>query len=396
MVVDVREGRFLPEIDSELCSQCGICLVVCPCYCLDISELHLNAFGHKSEDILLGSRLNCYIGHSADNDIRYNSSSGGLVTTLLIYLLENGYINGALITKMNEENPLHPQPFIARTEKDIILAAKTKYCPVPANIALRDIIDEEGKYAVVGLPCHLHGIRKAEMSNNELKNRIILHIGILCSGVPNFKATEYLLRRMRIKTEAISSLEYRGLGWPGKMSIILKNGDKHIIPYPTYWDEFGGLFYPYRCAMCTDWFAKLADISFGDAWLTEFKKDTIGSSIVISRTSQSEDFLQRMIHAGIMELNGVNGELVKKSQGGYIQRRKDFEVYLKISNLFKRKTIFIGDGPVLGPSPPNYIRGSVIYFMSFIASNKRLWWFIDIYCWLLKQGRCIWTWFMRR
>ena len=35
---------------------------------------------------------------------------------------------------MKKDNPLEPEPFIARTREEIIEASKSKYCPVPANI----------------------------------------------------------------------------------------------------------------------------------------------------------------------------------------------------------------------------------------------------------------------
>jgi len=38
--------------------------------------------------------LNCYIGHSTDYNIRYNSASGGHVTQLSIFALEVGIIDG--------------------------------------------------------------------------------------------------------------------------------------------------------------------------------------------------------------------------------------------------------------------------------------------------------------
>ena len=165
IVKNNSKGIYLPQLDNERCNQCGICLDACPGHSVDFQQLNLDIFGKEPEDILLGNYLNCYVGHATDYEIRYNSASGGLVTALLIFALEEGLIDGALVTKMSEQNPLEPQPFIARTKEQIISAAKSKYCPVPANIALKEILKEDGKFAVVGLPCHVHGIRKAEAIN---------------------------------------------------------------------------------------------------------------------------------------------------------------------------------------------------------------------------------------
>ena len=130
-----------------------------------------------SNNIHIGNYLKCYLGHSTDYDIRFNSSSGGLITQLLIFALEEGIITGALVTRMKKDKPLEPEPFIARTKKEILDAMGSKYCPVPANIALKEILkSKEGeKFAVVGLACHIHGIRKAEQIYASLKKKIILH-----------------------------------------------------------------------------------------------------------------------------------------------------------------------------------------------------------------------------
>lgn len=393
MVIDHRKGVYLPQLDKEQCNQCGICLDACAGHSVDFKDLNLAVFGQEAKDTLLGNYLNCYIGHTTDYEIRYNSASGGLVTALLIFALEKGIIDGALVTKMNnEEKPLEPQPFIARTGEDIISTAKSKYCPVPANIALREILDREGKYAVVGLPCHLHGIRKAEMVSSELRNRIALHVGIFCSGVPNFRATEFLLRRLRLKIEEVKTLEYRGEGWPGKMSLKLKSGEAKLIPYPTYWEGFGGLFFPLRCRMCVDWFSKLADISCGDAWLPELKRDKVGSSVIVSRTAQGENILQQMMHDGIIELSTIGSGKVKESQGGFSQKREDFKAHLAISKLFNRKVPIPNDGLVLRLSPRTYIRSGLLYSLGLLASSRRLWWLLDIYCLLFGQARRIGSW----
>ena len=108
---------------------------------------------------------------------------------VLISALEKNLIDGALVTRMKKDNPLESEAFIARTKEEIISASKSKYCPVAANISLKQILKEEGRFAVVGLPCHLHGIRKAEKINKALGKKIVFHFGLLCSHMVNFIGT---------------------------------------------------------------------------------------------------------------------------------------------------------------------------------------------------------------
>jgi coenzyme F420 hydrogenase subunit beta len=128
-------------------------------------------FPNTNCDPLAGRYLQCYLGYANKQDLRYNCASGGLITAFLLYALAEGLIGGALVTKMDEKHPSEPKPFIARTREDIISAACSKYCPVPANTALREILRSEGRFAVVGLPCHLHGVRKAEVLLSKVREK---------------------------------------------------------------------------------------------------------------------------------------------------------------------------------------------------------------------------------
>ena len=161
----------------------------------------------------MGSYLKCCIGHATESGVRYKASSGGVVTGLLIYALEHGIIDGALVTRMNKERPWEPEPFIAKTRDEVIEASKSKYCPVPANIMIKELLNahEGEKFAVVGLPCHIQGIRKAEQIYKKLKARVVLHIGLFCSHTDTFWLTDYLLKSMDVqKTISRASISWGG------------------------------------------------------------------------------------------------------------------------------------------------------------------------------------------
>lgn len=322
LTINEKKGIYVPELNEEKCNNCGICHEVCPGHEVDFKQLNLEIFRKEPEDVLIGNYINCYIGHSTDYDIRYNSSSGGLVTALLIFALEEGMIDGALVTRMKRDNPLEPEPFIARTREEIIEASKSKYCPVPASIALKEILEsKEGeKFAVVGLPCHIHGIRKAEQINKKLKEKIVLHIGIFCNHAPNFWGTKLLLQKLKVRENEVLKLDYRGEGRPGSMKISKKSGE---LLLPDYWGFVGAyFFYPARCLMCSDGICELADLSFGDAWLPELSDDKIGKSMIISKSEIGEKVLQAMKLKNEIELNKVNAKKVIQSQAGMLYFKK--------------------------------------------------------------------------
>ena len=383
LVIDKTKGLYIPQLDRGRCSECGICFEVCPGHSVDFTALNQDIFGKQPEDVVLGNYLNCYLGHATDYEIRYNSASGGLVTTLLIFALEEGLIDGALVTRMNREKPLEPEQFIARTREEIISAARSKYCPVPANIALKEILKEEGKFAVVGLPCHIHGIRKAEVVNKKLKEKIALHLGVLCGHTDSFRETEFILKKYAINKEQVVQLDYRGKGWPGAMTIHLRKGGIKSIPYEEYIYLHGlRLFTPWRCNLCADSISRLADITFMDAWLPEIMaQDKTGKSIIVSRTGVGERLCQNAKLKRIAELEKIDSDRVSQSQGKMALSNKDLEAFFNLSRLF-RHSIPNYNMQLPCSGPVNYLRALVTYFNMWVSSRSYTQKFINPLLWL--------------
>lgn len=372
--IDVKKSIYLPELDKDKCNHCGICRKVCPGNEVDFKALNHEIFSKKVDNILIGNYLNCYVGYSTDYDVRYNSASGGLITQLLIFALEERIIDGALVTRMKKDSPLEPEPFIARTKEEVIEASKSKYCPVPTNVALKDILESNDgeKFAVVGLPCHIQGIRKAEQINKKLKEKIILHLGIMCSHTLNFMATEFMLNKLGANRSEVEKLNYRGEGWPGKLLIQFKNGDKKYYPFSL----FGRLhllhfFAPKRCLICIDQNCELSDISFGDAWLPEYiSKDNKGTSIIAVRTKIAEELLQKAIFENKLNLNRIDHNILISSQKDVIRFKKR-NAYL---STFKKKPIYNSD--LLKPEFRDYLTAIIFQFHIYVSQHRRLWPFI--------------------
>lgn len=366
MAADENKGIYIPEVDLSRCNDCGICYNVCPGHGTDFDKLNIKLFGKTPKNILIGNYLHCYIGYSADDNIRYNSASGGLVTQVLLYALESGMIDGALVTRMSKKKPFEAEPFIAKTREELLDASKSKYCPVSANIALSDIIKSEKgkKFAVVGLPCHIQGVRKAEEIDPELKNKIILHVGLFCNHTPNFWGTEILLRKIKADKESITKLDYRGEGWPGIMKICSTNSEM-IINFFDSWRIIGSFFfYPTRCLMCSDCISELADISFGDAWLDELHYDKKGTSIMISKNQMAENILQQMKQDGIIELTEIEEQKVIESQLAMLHYKK--KIYPASINLFGVTPKYNNTIP---PDKIDYLLFLYIYVNSLLSSK---------------------------
>jgi len=377
MVKDDKNGIYKPVV-NEKCEECGLCLEACFGIGVD-PKLSLDIFDKGSEDPVLGINSNCYGGYACDNEIRYSSASGGIVTALLLFALKEKMVDGVLVTKM--DRPLEPKPFIAKTRSEVISAARSKYCPVPADVAVKAIMQEDGHYAVVGLPCHIYGIRKAESIYPDLADKILFHIGIFCGGTPNFLATEFLLRRLKVRREEITRIEYRGEGWPGKMLIELKGTDKNesnrlLLSYPEYWDGFNSLFLPYRCTLCADGFNKFADISCGDGWLPEYRGDNLGISLIITRNEIGEQLISGAYEKGKIQIKNIDSVKVKQAQKPMIRfKTEDLRARIQLLNTLRKPlpTYISTNVEIPPPTLANYVRSAMFYVLRFIASKRPMW-----------------------
>ncbi len=376
MEINWDKGTYVPAIDKDKCNECRLCFEVCPGHNVDFKKLNVEVFGNEPEDIRLGNYLECYIGHTVDTDMRYNSTSGGLVTEILVFALEKGIIDGALVTRMKVNSPFEPEPFIARTREDLIAASKSKYCPVPANIALREILGAKNgeKFAVVGLPCHIQGVRKAELVNTKLRDRIVIHIGLFCGCTCSFRGTEFLLHQSGLNRQTIEQINYRGEGWPGGMSLQKNDNSSVFIPLSEYWTNKFTAFALPRCALCSDATAELADISFADAW--GLASNNIGESVVISRNETGDGILKQMLSEEIIEIIPLKPNKIVHTQKAVI-RKKSVKARFHLFRIIGKKVPAYNQN-LLKPGFMVYVAGIWLIMRMILASNRRLWGVLNV------------------
>lgn len=361
-----HDGKFFPSIDFSKCVDCGLCVKVCP-VTSNVNELSEFVFGKKVEDIWLGNHLNFYAGYATNDKIRYNSSSGGLATTLLIFALEKELIDGALVTRFKRNNPLKPEVFLAKSPEEIIRASGSKYCPVALSSQIDKILRNKGNYAVVGLPCHIYGIRYAEMMLKEVKDKIVLHLGLFCQHTITFDGTMVLLKKLHVHPKNVKKLSYRGEGWPGKIIVTLKNGSKKKFSFKHMWSIlFGAFFYsPPACLLCSDMTAEFADISLGDAWHPRYMHDTRGRSMIITRTEKGREILEKARLEGKIKVEKLKREDILKSHKLAIYfKKRNIHARARLLNLCNEKVI-----------PSNTCRNASVrdYLPAFLAIiNMRL------------------------
>ncbi len=411
-----KAGSYRPRITSgKECTRCNMCIGTCPPLSLNLGDFAEKLFGNPPKDSEIGHYIDLFQGFSSDVKARHEGSSGGVGTTLISYLLQSGAIDAALLVKGNPNNPIRPVPFLAYSSSDAFEAKGSRYYPVPLNIKIREILEKKIKVAVVGLPCHLHGLRLASAANSELNELIVAYIGLFCGKTPSANATNCLCRALGHNPAHVLSIAYRGQGWPGFVRIASDSGASKI-EYKNCWKYFLGsnYFALKHCLMCEDFFAELSDISLGDAWLDSIENDTVGRSLIITRTSKAQAIIDKMREKGILSLWPVNAMEVKKDFASNIIRKKRLnksnlfngckdhnglkklfesksvydEIYLTFENLQR----WIGDNRFLSQ---RLIKYPPTFFMKCMFFIQKLLWFLvvrrpdhkDFFKWAVKKCR---------
>ena len=334
-------GFYEAVVDSSKCTACKLCLEVCPSHVIDFDEMNNFVFNKRASDDLIGNYIRFYVGHAKDNSIYQSGQSGGLITALLVFALEKGFIEGAVVTKMGKTDPLHPKVIIAKNKEELLSATRSKYCSAPVNMIIKEILKRDGKYAVVGLPCQIYALRKLEKLIPQLKDKIVLHMGLFCSHVLSLKVIDFLSYKAGVHKDDIVKFDYRAKewrGWPGDVSFELRNGTTKFLPRDCRMLT-KNFFSPWRCKMCYDHLNEFADVSFGDAWLPEVRKHRKGETIVITRTEKGENLIQKAKEEGVIEVREVSRTTLMQAQKRSIKAKKNWlEAHLYAAKLFGRDT----------------------------------------------------------
>lgn len=332
-------GEFVPKLDENLCTECGLCLKVCPFSEKVINEdiLGKELFGNK-ENILhqdsIGYFRNTYVGHSTNDAIRLNSASGGIATQLLNSLLKNKAVDYAVCVLPNKaEFPeIFAYQFVEHVD-DIVNNAKSVYFPVEASRVIRKIISlRQAKIAFIGLPCTIKGMRNAiKLLPTKFTGKEIIFIGLTCGGMRSAAYSEYLLMKHTKDPVEITSINFREKKIGGRSSDkgykfnYWNNENEHasitLWDHKNYWYE--EYFKLNSCSFCDDIFAELADISLMDAWLPEYYSDWKGNNLIITRSQYFDDYILNLQANKKILIENIDYDKVILAEKGLIKIKKD-------------------------------------------------------------------------
>jgi len=296
-----------PVLSGE-CTSCGICAYICPRYEPSQPELEQLIFGRERRpDEAFGIYRRMAIARTRDERIREVCQDGGVVTSLLLYALENGIIDGAAVSGTDPEKPLMAVPRLATSAGDLIASAGTRYTYSPNILAFKDGVNlGKERIAFVGTPCQILAIRKIQaLPLTKYARRLSLTVGVFCSECFSY---EGLINKLVKEELGISPRRVKRMNIKGKLLISTVDGEVKSVPLKE------AKKYVRSCvSSCSDFSAELADISVGGLGLE-------GWTFTILRTERGEAVFDEAVSRNILETRPVQkdsrpyGLLIKLSK----------------------------------------------------------------------------------
>lgn len=290
MVVD-EEGFWYPKVNLDLCVDCGLCEKTCPILSKDISL-------HKS--------TKAYAAISKKEDVRKESSSGGIFSEIAEWVLErNGVVFGAAF-----ETDFSVQHTYVENPEQLHIFRGSKY--VQSKIGdtyseAKRFLDSGRWVLFSGTPCQIGGL--LAFLNKPYEH--LLTLDLACHGVPSPKVWQtYLKYRKEKNGMPLSKVSFRSkiTGWKHySMECAFEQTAQYFKPYgqDAYFQAFlANLSLRPSCYDCA--FKSLmrqSDFMLADFWgiekLHPEMDDDKGTSLVFVNTSKAEmvleDIEQRLI-----------------------------------------------------------------------------------------------------
>ena len=323
------EGFYYPTYDAQNCIECHLCEKACK-----------EVTPQESHDI---SREYIYIYHTANEELREKSTSGGAFTSFANRVLNEGGI--VFATRFNAETGTVE---VSHTDaNDIDSFRKSKYVESFMGDAMQQIKENLKKNRQVlfcGTPCQVAGL-KTYLQTSNVSTEHLLTIDFLCHGIPSMKCLRAFLDFEESGKKKVVDVDFRykdfsnkKIGWHNMVYCeYFDNGKKKVL---KRWDRRYYYYYiPFledrslrkSCYTCNQVIHSCADITVGDFWgINKYKKikdDNKGLSFVLFHNKQLEESWLQDNGSSFIEkipFTPVEKHYVELDRTAKLPRRNDF------------------------------------------------------------------------
>ena len=276
--------------------------------------------------------MKSYIGYSLDPKIRYQSTSGGIGTSLIKYMFDKELIESSISFTFDPAT-LKYNPILIHSFEEYKMCGSI-YQEIDLITFIKSHLNEiKGNFACFALPCQTRAIRTIV----EKAGHKTIIIGLTCSSQQTLEATKYLLKQVKIEEKNVLQLQYRGNGWPSGIQIeTMDRKQIYITNNNSIWSKIfhSRLFIRPQCFACMDTLNQYSDITLADPWIKRFmQEEKTGKSLIICNLNKNGiEILFACSNDGYIKLESISYDEIKQSQRGTILRKNS---YRNKANLIK-------------------------------------------------------------
>jgi len=284
----------LPKLVGP-CYACELCWYTCPRTVYDYEEIDKAVFGRvRSKDEPMGIYKAIYSARSKLEEVLRVAQDGGIATTLLMYALDKGIIDSAIVSEVKRDI-WRPWPSVVTEAKEVIKASGTKYTPSPVLIGLRDAVEgyTKNRVGVVGTPCEVQTVRKMQYSYKacyKLGSNVEFVVGLFCMESFKYEDLMKFVESKGVEAKSVRKFDI------SKGKFIAYIEDKEVMNVPL--NEIKSCARG-PCHICSDFTSEHSDISVGAVGSPK------GWSTVIVRTKVGEEIFKGACEAGYIEFKPI-------------------------------------------------------------------------------------------
>jgi len=273
---------------------CTSCTRACPRFRDWETEADNHLFArHRQPEEMSGIYKDVLLTRASDETVHQLGQDGGLVSSILIWCLENNVIDGALTSHLEansdeESTNWKAIPALATDRESVLAGAGSRYTYSANTLAIKEAREKKlESLALVGMSCQtsigpVMWHRRVGKAGKPIK----LNIGLLCSKSFDDSIFEDLFwAKYGLAKKDMVKMNIKGV-----FQIWMRNGDYHEINLKEChaWTREG-------CNHCPDFAAEHADISTGGIG------ENNDWTLTIVRTELGRQIIMKMLEEGVIE-----------------------------------------------------------------------------------------------
>lgn len=278
-----NEGFWYPHVDINLCNECGLCEKVCPILT-------------KSTNIIRFKEPRVFAAYTKNEEIRLDSTSGGIHSTLALEIYKKGgYVSGAIYNKDHTVSHIvsNDPTFLDEIRSSKYLQSQSK------NIykGIKSLLKKDELVFFCGTPCQVNALYN--YLRKDYDN--LITCDFICRGVnsPKVFLSYMSMLEKQFKSKATNiKFKAKEWGWHNfSMRVKFENGKEYC---KDRWNDLffigylqSGIFTRPSCYECKfKGFPQQADITLGDFWGIEEIDNTMdqdkGTSLVMVNSNKGQ------------------------------------------------------------------------------------------------------------